>query len=165
MRTSCGLTRAVLASVLLGTGVCAVAQDSGSPPQAAQPAQQPVSATAAAPSAQPAAAAAATPDATAAQPAPTKLAGEDLDNLLAPIALYPDVLIAQILPASTYPLMCVVAYLMAAGEKRPQHGRTAAVDPSVQALVKFPDILKKMNDQLDWTTMLWGRFSWRSRRT
>jgi len=89
---------------------------------------------------------------------------EELDQLLAPIALYPDSLLAQILMASTYPLEVVQAArwvqqnkdlkgdaLTAALEKQPW-------DPSVKSLVNFPQVLQMMNEKLDWTQKLGDAF-------
>ena len=83
---------------------------------------------------------------------------EQLDALLAPIALYPDALLAQILMASTYPLQVVDAARWVAD---PAHksltgdALTSALnplswDPSVKSLVPFPQVLETMNSKLDW---------------
>ena len=87
-----------------------------------------------------------------------------LDELLAPIALYPDALLTQVLIASTYPLDVVQAArfvdrsrdlapdaLAAAAEAQPW-------DPSVVALVRFPSVLAMMDDKLDWTQKLGEAF-------
>ena len=79
-----------------------------------------------------------------------------LDELVAPIALYPDSLVAQILMASTYPLEIVEAARWV--EKNPGlkdkklENALASKDwdPSVKALTNFPDVLKRMSDNLDW---------------
>ena len=89
---------------------------------------------------------------------------EELDQLLAPIALYPDDLLTQILMASTYPLEVVQAErwakqnkslkgdaLKAALEKQPW-------DASVKALVPFPDVLTMMSEKLEWTQKLGDAF-------
>jgi hypothetical protein len=92
------------------------------------------------------------------------LSPQQLENLVAPIALYPDPLLTQILVASTYPLEVVEAY------QWQQHNPgltgsalTAAAqqqnwDASVQALVVFPDVLKRLNDDVTWTTNLGNAF-------
>ncbi len=82
---------------------------------------------------------------------------QQLDALMAPIALYPDSLLSQILMASTYPLEIVQAarWSTSTGNK----GGDAAVikvdsqpwDPSVKSLVAFPNVLTMMNEQLGWT--------------
>jgi hypothetical protein len=82
---------------------------------------------------------------------------DQLDQLAAPIALYPDSLVAQILMASTYPLEIVQAQRWR--EKNPdlegkdleQALASEQWDPSVKALTNFPDVLKRMSDNLDWT--------------
>jgi len=89
---------------------------------------------------------------------------EQLDSLVAPIALYPDELVSQILVACTYPLEIVQAYqwvqqhpelkgkdLVAAAQKQ-------SWDPSIQALVAFPDVLKRLNQDVTWTTNLGNAF-------
>jgi len=88
------------------------------------------------------------------------LAGEQLDQLVAPIALYPDALVAQILAASTYPTQVVEAqrWLKAQGNASPEQ-IAAAVDaqrwdPSVKALTAFPSVLDQMDRNLAWTTDL-----------
>src|SRR5215469_1746271 len=87
-----------------------------------------------------------------------------MDSLVAPIALYPDPLLAQVLAASTYPLQIVTAdrwvrqnsnlkdkaLLEAAGKQD--------WDPSVAALVAFPNVLQMMNQSLDWSTALGNAF-------
>lgn len=85
---------------------------------------------------------------------------EELNQLVAPIALYPDSLIAQILMASTYPLEIVQATRWAKQNKNLKGDALAKVlekqswDPSVKSLVSFPQILQMMNDKLDWTQKL-----------
>jgi uncharacterized membrane protein YgcG len=89
---------------------------------------------------------------------------QELNNLVAPIALYPDPLLSQMLVASTYPLEVVEAKqwlqqnknlggreLMAAAKQQPW-------DPSVQALVAVPDALAKLNEDIRWTTDLGDAF-------
>src|SRR5215471_833635 len=80
---------------------------------------------------------------------------DDLDNLLAPIALYPDPLLAQLLPAATF----VDQIMQAAQWLRATNNNLAGInnqpwDTSVKALAGFPDVLFKMNSNLDWTTAL-----------
>lgn len=88
------------------------------------------------------------------------LSPEQLDSLTAPIALYPDPLLAQVLAASTYPLEIVEAsrWLQQNKNLKAEQLTDAAKkqnwDPSVQAMVVFPDVLKRMNDNLQWTTDL-----------
>jgi len=89
-----------------------------------------------------------------------------LEQLLAPIALYPDPLLAQILMAATYPLDVVQAdRWLQAPNNAPLKGNalTAALaqqpwDPSVKSLAAFPQILRMMDDKLDWTEQLGDAF-------
>lgn len=89
---------------------------------------------------------------------------EELDQLLAPIALYPDSLLAQILMASTYPLEVVQAgRWIKANQTLKGDALTAALekenwDPSVKSLVNFPQVLDLMNEKLDWTQKLGDAF-------
>jgi hypothetical protein len=91
---------------------------------------------------------------------------QQLDQLLAPVALYPDALLAQILMAATYPLEVVEAYNWVSD---PNHSRlrgdelAASLEnqnwaPSVKSLVPFPQILGMMNDQLGWMQQLGDAF-------
>ena len=105
---------------------------------------------------------AAAPAATSSAAAP--LPQEKLDSLLAPIALYPDQLLAQTLMAATYPLD-VVAAARFVKENRDLKGDALdkAVleknwDPSVQSLTAFPQVLEMMNDKLEWTQELGDAF-------
>ncbi len=89
---------------------------------------------------------------------------EELDQMLAPIALYPDELLAQVLMAATYPLEVVQAARWV--EANPNlKGEQLAIaleqqswDPSVKSLVNFPSILQMMNSRLDWMQMLGDAF-------
>lgn len=84
---------------------------------------------------------------------------EQLDALLAPIALYPDQLLVQVLMASTYPLDIVAASRwLKSGNNSSLTGDALAKalelqnwDPSVKSLVPFPQVLDMMNQQLEWT--------------
>jgi hypothetical protein len=76
-----------------------------------------------------------------------------LEKLVAPIALYPDPLVAQILPASTYPVEVVEA-ARALQSGRPSAATASQWDPSIQALLSFPTVLKMMSDKINWTTQL-----------
>ncbi len=92
------------------------------------------------------------------------LSPQQLDNLVAPLALYPDPLLSQVLVASTYPLEIVEAYQWL--QQNRQLTGTALIDaakqqnwdPSVQALVAFPDVLTRMNQDVRWTTDLGNAF-------
>lgn len=87
-----------------------------------------------------------------------------LDSLLAPIALYPDTVLSHVLIASTYPLEVVEADRWARNNTRYKGDDAVNAvdgrdwDPSVKALVAFPDILKRMSEDLDWTQQLGDAF-------
>jgi Protein of unknown function (DUF3300) len=89
---------------------------------------------------------------------------EELNQMLAPIALYPDSLLSQILMASTYPLEVVQAARWSRANSRLQgEDAVKAVeamdwDPSVKSLVAFPQILHRMDERLDWTQRLGEAF-------
>jgi hypothetical protein len=106
-----------------------------------------------------------TPRPAVAQTTPA-LSPAQLDQLLAPIALYPDPLVSQILMASTYPLEVVEA---ARWVQDPNNARLAGDplaaalqsqdwDPSVKSLVPFPPILQTMSGRLDWMQQLGDAF-------
>jgi len=86
------------------------------------------------------------------------LAYQQLDQLLGPIALYPDPLIAQILPASTLPTQIVLADRYVSGGGDPNQIDQQPWDASVQALARYPEVLKWMDDNLNWTTDLGQAF-------
>lgn len=85
---------------------------------------------------------------------------EQLQQLVAPIALYPDPLVAQILAASTYPEQVVEADRWVqgnpglTGEARAQAANQQPWDPSVKALTAFPAVLGNMDKNLSWTSSL-----------
>src|SRR5450432_3756414 len=87
-----------------------------------------------------------------------------LDSLLAPIALYPDQLLSQILMASTYPLEVVEAARFVnanpnlKGPALDDAMRDKTWDASVLSLAAFPQVLDMMNDKLDWTQRLGDAF-------
>jgi uncharacterized membrane protein YgcG len=89
---------------------------------------------------------------------------EELDQILAPIALYPDVLLSQILMASTYPLEIVQADRWMQKNKDLSEDAQAEQleqqdwDPSVKSLVNFPRVLDMMSEKLDWTIKLGDAF-------
>jgi len=89
---------------------------------------------------------------------------EELDQLLAPVALYPDSLLSQVLMASTYPLEIVQADRWAKQNKDLTGDALAAAlekqtwDPSVKSLVNFPQVLTMMSEKLDWTQKLGDAF-------
>jgi len=88
----------------------------------------------------------------------------ELDQMLAPIALYPDVLLSQVLMASTYPLEVVQAARWSRahpglnGDDAVRAAQGQDWDPSVKSLLAFPDLLARMDEQLDWTRRLGDAF-------
>jgi len=100
------------------------------------------------------------------QPAdpPPPMSPDQLNNLVAPVALYPDPLLSQVLAASTYPLEIVEAgqWLQKNGNLQGAQLIDAAKqqnwDPSVQALVAFPDALRLLSNDIRWTTALGDAF-------
>src|SRR5580658_10972479 len=99
------------------------------------------------------------PTATAStEPQVAKLSDADLDTLLAPIALYPDPLLAQILPASTVPGDIVMASRYVAAKKDPDKVDAQPWEESVKALARYPEVLQMMDEKLDWTTELGQAF-------
>jgi uncharacterized membrane protein YgcG len=96
------------------------------------------------------------------QPAasPAKQSPQELQQLVAPIALYPDALVAQILAASTYPTQIVEAdrwmqgHSNLKGEKLAKEVDKQDWDPSVKAVAQFPSVLENMDKNLSWTSSL-----------
>ena len=124
---------------LLAAGMPVFAQEPGPPPE--QPAPQPE------------------------QQAPAQmLSPQQLDNLVAPIALYPDSLLSQMMVAATYPLEVAEAAQWLQQNRNLQGpqlvdaARQQNWDASIQALVVFPDVLNRMNSALQWTTDLGNAF-------
>ncbi|MEI6154935.1 MAG: DUF3300 domain-containing protein, partial [Deltaproteobacteria bacterium] len=99
-----------------------------------------------------------------APPAAPQFKQEELEQMLAPIALYPDSLLVQILMASTYPLEIVEAARWADKNQNLKGDQlTAALekqnwDPSIKSLINFPSVLTMMNDKLEWTQKLGDAF-------
>jgi len=104
------------------------------------------------------------PQAAASEAAAVSVPPEQLDSLVAPIALYPDPVLAQVLAASTYPLELLQLHqwlqknsglkdkdLLEAVEKQPW-------DPSIQAMAALPDLVKRLSDDIQWTTDLGNVF-------
>ena len=88
----------------------------------------------------------------------------ELDQMLAPIALYPDALLSQVMMAATYPLEVVEAARWSrqnvglSGEPAVRAVDDRNWDPSVKSLVAFPQILTMMDEKLDWTERLGDAF-------
>lgn len=97
-------------------------------------------------------------------PAQKQFNQAQLEQLVAPIALYPDSLLAQVLAASTYPVDVVAAARWIKKNPNLSQDEIKAElqnkkwDPSVQGIVFFPELLAKMNDNLDWTKDLGDAF-------
>jgi len=94
-------------------------------------------------------------------PVAQPFAAQQLEQLVAPIALYPDSLVAQILAGSTYPAQVIAAdnWLHSLGYVSPDQVAAGADaqanwDPSIKALTAFPQVLDLMNRDLHWTTDL-----------
>ena len=77
---------------------------------------------------------------------------------MAPIALYPDPLLATLLPASAYPIEIVQAARFVKDTNNIAKVDSQPWDQNVKALAQFPDVMAKMNDDLDWTTSLGQAF-------
>lgn len=84
---------------------------------------------------------------------------DQLDQLLGPIALYPDPLVALILPASTFPDQVSSAAQFVASNPPASAIDSQPWDASVKGLVHYPDVLKWMNDNIDWTRSLGAAFA------
>ena len=88
------------------------------------------------------------------------LTADELDSLVAPIALYPDALVAQVLGASTFPYDVVAATLWMkdnsslTGEALAKAVDQQSWDPSVKALTQFPSVLDDLSKNLAWTSAL-----------
>jgi Protein of unknown function (DUF3300) len=138
---------AVLFTALLLGKTAVVLAQTAQPTQAAQPAQSQVM--------------------TTTSPAPEeapKIPNDQLDSLVAPIALYPDPLLAQTLAASTYPLEVIqLQQWMDRNKDLKDKALADAVakqpwDPSVQALAAAPDVVQRLAGNIQWTTDLGNAF-------
>jgi Protein of unknown function (DUF3300) len=93
-----------------------------------------------------------------------RIPNDQLDSLVAPIALYPDPLLAQVLAASTYPLELVqLEQWLGQHQDLKDKALADAVaqqgwDPSVQGLAGLPDVVKRLSDDIKWTTDLGNAF-------
>lgn len=91
---------------------------------------------------------------------PAQVTAKQLQQLAAPIALYPDELVAEILAASTYPTQIVEAdrwlqqNSILTGDQLASEVDKQSWDPSVKALTQFPSVLASMNTNLSWTSAL-----------
>jgi len=99
-----------------------------------------------------------------AEPAEPKLSPDQLDSLVAPIALYPDSLLAQALVASTYPLEIIqLQQWLGRNKDLKDQALTDAVakqpwDPAIQSMAVIPDLVKRLADDIQWTTELGNAF-------
>jgi Protein of unknown function (DUF3300) len=102
-------------------------------------------------------------DASQEQPAPV-IPNDQLDSLVAPIALYPDPMLAQVLAASTYPLEIIqLQQWLAQHKDLKDKALVEAVgkedwDASVQAMAPLPDVVKQLAENIKWTTDLGNAF-------
>ncbi|HKM49458.1 MAG TPA: DUF3300 domain-containing protein [Terriglobales bacterium] len=93
-------------------------------------------------------------------PPPGAATAQELQELTSPIALYPDVLVAQILAGSTYPTQVVEADRWVkqnpnlSGDQLAAQVNQQPWDPSIKSLTQFPAVLQTMNDNLAWTSSL-----------
>lgn len=102
--------------------------------------------------------------AAAIEEAPARIPPEQLDSLVAPIALYPDPLLAQVLVASTYPLE-LIQLQQWLGKNPGLEGDALAEavakqpwDPSIQSMAAVPDAANRLADDIQWTTDLGNAF-------
>ncbi|MEY4484190.1 MAG: hypothetical protein RL693_1642 [Verrucomicrobiota bacterium] len=86
------------------------------------------------------------------------LTAPELDELLGPIALYPDALISLILPASTAPMDIVLAARFVASDGNLAGVEEKPWDSSVRALTRYPDTLKWLDENLEWTSQVGNAF-------
>ena len=96
------------------------------------------------------------------QPAP-KIPNDQLDSLVAPIALYPDPLLSQVLVASTYPLEIQLQQWLEKHKDLKGDALVVAVekegwDPSIQGMAALPDAVKQLSENIKWTTDLGNAF-------
>src|SRR5438034_5729863 len=95
-----------------------------------------------------------------------KIPSDQLDALVAPIALYPDNLLSQTLVASTYPLEIIQLQqwldkhkdLVKDQKKLAEQVKKQSWDPSIQAMAALPDVVKRLADDIQWTTDLGNVF-------
>src|SRR4051812_39722915 len=94
----------------------------------------------------------------------SRIPSDQLDSLVAPIALYPDPLLAQVLAASTYPLeLMQLQQWLARNPSLKDKALADAVgqqswDPSIQSMAVLPDVVKRLSDDIQWTTDLGNAF-------
>ena len=97
-------------------------------------------------------------------PASARVSPQQLDDLVAPIALYPDPVVAQVLAACTYPMEIAEAEQWVSDHphwkpsKLMDKAKKQNWDPSVQGLVAFPEVLARLSQDMNWTTQLGNAF-------
>src|SRR5437868_13416572 len=102
--------------------------------------------------------------ATSQQSQAPKIPADQLDSLVAPIALYPDPLLAQVLAASTYPLEIIQLQQWLANHKGLKDKALADAvakeswDPSIQAMAALPDVVNRLASDIKWTTDIGNAF-------
>ncbi len=89
---------------------------------------------------------------------PPGLTRDEISGFVAPIALYPDVLISQILPAATFPTDIVQAARWVKDHPDLKGLEEQPWDPSVLSIARYPSVLGKMDTDLDWTNALGSAF-------
>jgi hypothetical protein len=148
MKTARAVTSfALMLALLVGTGGSVLVAQTAAPAAATAPAVTPAAATAA-----------------AGAPAAESFSREQLEQLVAPIALYADALLMQILMGATYPLEIVEADRFMRGHadlkdaKLDEALKSEDWDPSVKSLCTLPSVLKQMSENLDWTQDLGDAF-------
>ena len=105
-----------------------------------------------------------TPSPNAASQSSPNLSMDQLESLVAPIALYPDPLLAQMLIAATYPLDVIAAQQWLdqnkglKGDQLEKAVEKQSWDPSVQGLVSIPEALKRLSENIQWTSDLGDAF-------
>jgi hypothetical protein len=90
--------------------------------------------------------------------APPQISAADLEKLVAPMALYPDPLVAVMLPAAAYPVEIVQAARFVANTNNLATLDDQPWDDNVKAVAKFPSVIQNMSDQLSWTVELGQAF-------
>ena len=100
----------------------------------------------------------------ATEEAEVRIPPDELDSLVAPVALYPDPLLAQVLVASTYPLEIIQLQqwlgknLGLEGDALAEAVATQPWDPSIQSMAALPDLVKRLSDDIQWVTELGNAF-------
>jgi hypothetical protein len=94
----------------------------------------------------------------ASQEAPVNLTQEQLQRVVQPIALYPDLLLQQVLAASTFPEQILDAAMYNEQGKDPKGIKDQPWDDSVKGVANYPSILVKLASDIDWTLTLGAAF-------